>query len=318
MSLPPDTISSLPPSDSFKHDTTTEYAVLRIRPRKRGWVAISRALIDDPRLQFDTRAVATWFRSKPDGWHIRLVSLPFLLQQRAGPGERMGRDRVRRILRELEQAGYLVRARSKTRDGRWTWHIDFDDEPLAPTGGHLTIDGSAVDGSPVDGSAVDGSGVHLHKTLNQTRLDQLINKTTTTTVGAAASNTTAGSSGSEYQYPEILQGTAFPSARRMLETCTPDKRQSVLDEIGAMHAVGKVRRPLGLLKALIREAARGQFFPNHSASNAPSPTTKPRRGGEVSDPLPSAQSSSRVPKPVSDLGRETLARWRKRMETEGN
>ena len=318
MSLPPDTISSLPPSDPFKHDTTPEHAVLRIKPRKRGWVAISRALIDDPRLQFDTRAVATWFRSKPDGWHIRLVSLPFLLQQRAGPGERMGRDRVRRILRELEQAGYLVRARSKTRDGRWTWHIDFDDEPIAPPDGHSTIDGSAVDGSPVDGSAVDGSGVHLHKTLNQTRLDQLINTTTTTTDGIAACDTTEASSVSEYRYPLILQGTAFPSARRMLETCPPDQRQSVLDEIGAMHALGKVRRPLGLLKALIREAARGQFFPNHSASSAPNPTTTPCRDAEVSHSRPGTQLAFRSPAPISKVGQETLARWRKQLETGGD
>lgn len=68
-----------------------------------GWVPISRALIDDQRLQFDTRAVATGLRSKPDGWRSRLVSLPFLLQQRAAPGERMARDRVRRLLREPEQ-----------------------------------------------------------------------------------------------------------------------------------------------------------------------------------------------------------------------
>jgi hypothetical protein len=318
MPLPPDTISSLPPSDSFKHDTTPEHAVLRIKPRKRGWVAISRALIDDPRLQFDTRAVATWFRSKPDGWHIRLVSLPFLLQQRAGPGERMGRDRVRRILRELEQAGYLVRARSKTRDGRWTWHIDFDDEPRAPPDGHSTIDGSAVGGSPVDGSAVAGSGVHLHNTLNQTRLDQLINTTTTTTGGIEACNTTRASSVSECRYPKILQGGALPSARRMLDACPPDERQAVLDEIAAMHALGKVRRPLGLLKALIREAAKGQFFPNHSASSSPNPTTTPRRDAEVSHSGPATQPAFRSPAPISKVGQETLARWRKQLKTGGD
>jgi hypothetical protein len=69
------------------------------------WVPISRALIDDVRLQFDTRAIASWLIAKPDGWEIRLVAPPYLLQQRAGPGEHVGRDRVRRMLRELENAG---------------------------------------------------------------------------------------------------------------------------------------------------------------------------------------------------------------------
>jgi hypothetical protein len=121
MTIPLDTISATTPSERFKFENTPEPAVLRIKQRKRGWVPISRALIDDSRLQFDTRAIATWLIAKPDGWQIRLGALPYLLQQRAGPGERMGRDRVRRMLRELENAGYLTRTRSKKRDGRWAW-----------------------------------------------------------------------------------------------------------------------------------------------------------------------------------------------------
>jgi integrase len=31
---------------------------------------------------------------------------------------------VRRMLRELENAGYLTRARSKKRDGRWAWRVE--------------------------------------------------------------------------------------------------------------------------------------------------------------------------------------------------
>jgi hypothetical protein len=96
-----DTITAEPPSESLKLENTPEPSVLRIKQRKRGWVPISRALIDDARLQFDTRAIANWLIAKPDGWRIRLGALPFLLQQRAGPGERMGRDRVRRMLRGM-------------------------------------------------------------------------------------------------------------------------------------------------------------------------------------------------------------------------
>ena len=163
-----DTITPAPQSERLKFENTPELAVLRIKQRKRGWVPISRALIDDARLQFDTRGVATWLIAKPDGWQIRLGALPYLLQQRAGPGERMGRDRVRRMLRELENAGYLTRARSKKRNGRWAWRVDLSDTAVP-----------FYRSSTMDASAVDGQGVDLLNTLNNSRLDKLIPTTTT-------------------------------------------------------------------------------------------------------------------------------------------
>jgi hypothetical protein len=195
-------------------------------------------LIDDVRLQFDTRAMANWLIAKPDGWQIRLVALPYLLQQRAGPGERMGRDRVRRMLRELENAGYLTRARFKKRDGRWAWRVELSDTPVPL---HRT--------PTMDGSAVDGQGVNLLNTLNNSRLDKLI-RTTTTTEPKAEKNVVVGVPVVQAKYPDILQGGHLTAAHRLIETCPPEQRQAVLDEIGAMHARGKVRSPLGLLKSL--------------------------------------------------------------------
>lgn len=196
--------------------------------------------------------------------------------------------------------------------GRWTWHIEFGDEPPAPPTGHTTIDGSAVDGSPVDGSAVDGSGVHLHDTLNQTILDKVI--PTTTTDEIAARTSTGTSPVPDFRYPLILQGAALPSARTMIETCPPDQRQSVLDEIDAMQALGKVLRPLGLLKSLASKAAMGQFFPNHSLPNAPGSAAKQRRDCVKSDSLISTHAAPRSLAPVSEQGRETIARLRNRFK----
>jgi hypothetical protein len=81
----PESNAAVPPPEGHKLETTPEPSVLRIKPRKHGWVPISRALIDDSRLQFDTRAIANWLLAKPDGWQIRVGALPHLLQQRAGP-----------------------------------------------------------------------------------------------------------------------------------------------------------------------------------------------------------------------------------------
>ena len=138
------------PSECFKSEKTPELAVLRVSTPKRGWEKIPRALIEDSRLQFDTRGFANWLIAKPDGWHIRVGALSYLLRQQAGPGERVGRDRVRRFLRELTSAGYLSVSRSRNSAGRWVWRIEFSDTQNFIRDRSSTIGGSAVDGQGVD------------------------------------------------------------------------------------------------------------------------------------------------------------------------
>ena len=65
----------------------------------------------------------------------------------------VGRDKVKRMLRELEQAGYLVRSLSHDADGRWVWESTFSPIPAADV---FPVDGESVDGSPGNGRAVDG------------------------------------------------------------------------------------------------------------------------------------------------------------------
>ncbi len=290
----PDTISVSQPSESRKLENTPELSVLRIKHPKRGWVPISRALIDDVRLQFDTRAMASWLIAKPDGWHIRLVALPYSLQQRAGPKERVGRDRVRRMLRELESAGYLTRARSKKPDGRWAWHVELSDAP-APLHRRPTI---------------DGSGVNLLNTLNNSRVDKLI--PTTTTEPKTTENAVVVVPLMEVQFPEILQGAYLTRARKLIEESPAEQRQAVLDEIGAMHAFGKVRSPLGLLRSLVGKAKTSEFTPNYSLrvkQNSPSKVQTAARG-----PKPSTQSqpASGPLVPGSEIADRTIGELRER------
>jgi hypothetical protein len=310
-----DTIFAAPLSERLKLANTPEPAVLRIKQRKRGWVPISRALIDDSRLQFDTRAVANWLIAKPDGWQIRVGALPYLLQQRAGPGEHMGRDRVRRILRELERAGYLSRARSKKPDGRWVWRIEFSETPAPLHGEASTMAGSAVDGPAAGGPPVDGQGVDLPNTLNNSRLDH--STPTTTTAGDEKSDAVVVVPVMEIRYPPILQGEFIASARKLIDGCRPEQRQPVLDEIAAMHARGRVRSPLGLLKSLVDKAGSGQFLPSHSLSVDPGSLTKNGRDAHAHYSLTGANSA---PKPLalaSEIGREALSRLRKKLKPDG-
>ncbi len=50
---------------------------------------------------------AAWLLAKRPGREIRAGALPYLLTKNGGPGEHIGRDKVRRFFRELKAAGYV-------------------------------------------------------------------------------------------------------------------------------------------------------------------------------------------------------------------
>jgi len=161
MTRPPTETPASSPLKRVNSESTPEHDLFRIKKRPRGWEPVPRALITDVRLQFDTRGLrhGSW-PNRPDG-RFRAGALPYLLKKERGPGEHIGRDKVRRFFRELEAAGYVTRRRMRKADGQWRWQIQFTDTP--PT---APVHPGTVDGSATGGTAVDGSGVDLLQTLN--------------------------------------------------------------------------------------------------------------------------------------------------------
>lgn len=146
-------------------------------------------------VSWEARGLLAYLLSRPDGWTIQNADL-----LRQGPA---GRDKLSRMLRELKEAGYLVRTRYQNEDGTFSWESfvfespdlsaeyiremseepgqkiddeEGDDDPEkvdnTSTMNGLSVDGSAVDGSAVDGSAVDGKPVDIcitEKVITETR-----------------------------------------------------------------------------------------------------------------------------------------------------
>ncbi len=110
------------------------------------------------RLQIYRAGFAAWLLAKQPGWAIRAGALPYLLKKEHGPGEHIGRDKVRRFFRKLEAAGYVSRRPTRKADGQWRWQIEFTETPPTTPTHAGTVDGSTVDGSAAGGTAVDGSG----------------------------------------------------------------------------------------------------------------------------------------------------------------
>ncbi|MDP9019091.1 MAG: hypothetical protein M3N19_12325 [Candidatus Eremiobacteraeota bacterium] len=228
--------------------------MLRVDKRNGRWEAIPVELINDSRLEWDTRGIANWLIARPAGWEIRITALPNLLRNQSMG---VGRQRLRRVLRELENAGYLTRSRHRLANGRWRWQCAFRPVPR-----RATIDGLAVGGTPVDGSATGGQPVDIHNTVRNITLKQTrLNTTTEARRGIANSGVEL-----EIELPECLVGRLRAAALALIAECPACARQPVLDEIAAMHAKGKVRSPIGLLRKLINCAKAGTFVANLASS----------------------------------------------------
>ena len=220
-------------------------SIIRVDKSAGRWEAIPVALTNDARLSLEGRGLAAWFMTRPTNWQIQAGALSGLLS--------IGRDRVKRLLRELEDAGYLVRTRSHDSEGRWVWESTFTPTPTIDA---FPVDGKTGDGSPVDGraaagSAVDGKGVDISKTGRTTRL-----RTTTEVDDEGCSVSGA------LHFPDVLSGGLLDAASRCLEECPEELRQAVLDEIAGMAKSCRIRgSAVGLLRALVASARRGAFAP---------------------------------------------------------
>lgn len=123
-------------------------SIIRVRFDQGGWCAIPNATLNDRRLRLDALGLLAWLLSKPDGWEVRprALELEFLA----------GRDKIRGLLKNMEEAGYLRRSKFRDPAGRWDWVSEVF--PVS------TIDVFSVDGSAVDGLTVAGKSGHIVKT----------------------------------------------------------------------------------------------------------------------------------------------------------
>lgn len=105
--------------------TKAKSSIIRVSKNRRNpYVMINKEAIENPELTWEARGVLAYLLAKPDDWQVRLYDL---VSQ--GPG---GRDRMRRILKELEAQGYLERKRVRLSDGIWDWESTVYEWPIQP------------------------------------------------------------------------------------------------------------------------------------------------------------------------------------------
>jgi hypothetical protein len=152
------------------------------RAQEQSFTVLPNSTIRDHRLSLDALGLLVKLISRPPNWEVR----PHQLQKECS----IGRDRLRRILAELEDSGYLVRQKCRKPDGTWDWISEVYQEAQTQSneqqgtntidgfsGDGATMSGFSVDGLPDDGLTTDGQDGDLKRTvLNKTEQKKQIGK----------------------------------------------------------------------------------------------------------------------------------------------
>lgn len=109
--------------------------IVRVSKKNR-YSIISNVPINDERLSWESSGLHTYLMSKPDTWEINREAIVRL--------RKAGRDKVTRMLGELENCGYLTREKHRGQDGRFHWISVLYEEPVHENHGGKTVDGFSV------------------------------------------------------------------------------------------------------------------------------------------------------------------------------
>lgn len=95
--------------------------IIRTVKQRGDFAVLPKAMLNSDSLSWEARGLLGYLLEKPDGWQISLTNLV-----RNGPAKA---DKVRRILSELEDAGYLVRRRTNGDGGAFKWDSEIYETP---------------------------------------------------------------------------------------------------------------------------------------------------------------------------------------------
>jgi len=118
--------------------------------RKLRFTIIDNRILEDDRLSLKAKGILCYLLSRPDNWQVSDAHLSTI-----GPD---GEAAVRSALKEIEDAGYLVRVRQQGERGRFEWTSYVYDEPqgaVSPQDGFPPVDNPPMGNPPVERPPVD-------------------------------------------------------------------------------------------------------------------------------------------------------------------
>lgn len=183
---------------------------IRVKKDARYFVA-SNEPFNDKRLSWEARGIMGYLLSKPDNWECRNRDLI-----NNGPA---GEYKIKRILSELKQYGYMKRTQYQGKDGSFIWITEIYETPIAEPEEQVTIGRLSTDGSPTNGLSTNGKPPDIISTepQNTEEINTDSNNVTSNEVGAAQKSTSKKqkSKAPIKENPPSLSKQMFSSLRKL-------------------------------------------------------------------------------------------------------
>lgn len=112
--------------------------------RSTGWTGIRNKILEDGNLRLASRGLLAYLISRPPGWETDSTTLA-----RGPHARREGREAIQGLLRDLEQHGYLTRARVQNEQGHWAIVAQFWEIPV-PASSRTSLTWNKNRPQPVD------------------------------------------------------------------------------------------------------------------------------------------------------------------------
>jgi hypothetical protein len=157
------------------HDRDNPYFIMR------------RDAAQDDSLTFESRGLLAYVLSKSDNWKVRLRDL-----MREGD---VGLYVIRRLLRELERAGYLTRERTRSSGGRFDWLVTIHEQPRSskkasntPQVNNPPMDNPSADNPSADNPSADNQPIYKSKSQKKKEVRERDKDIKKVSVGRGAEN----------------------------------------------------------------------------------------------------------------------------------
>ena len=128
--------------------------IIRVRKTERYFVA-SNEPFNDARLSWEARGLMGYLLSKPNNWQVRTTDL-----KNKGPA---GEDKIKRMLAELREYGYMNRIRVQREKGHFDWITEVYESPSENPNPSRAVR-VTIGGKPTSGRATSGKPPDIVKT----------------------------------------------------------------------------------------------------------------------------------------------------------
>lgn len=112
----------------------------RAKDRENPYVMIDKEIFQDRALSWKAKGLLGYLLSRPDDWIVRMTDL--------AKQSTDGMASVRTAVKELEDAGYMVRRREQDDEGKFQWTVEVHEVPVTPSSENHHMDEQPSTDSP--------------------------------------------------------------------------------------------------------------------------------------------------------------------------